>query len=128
MRFLSQEWLDERCRLAWTAPPELSDVTIRIQHVVLDGPDGTVRYYDNVVDGRLVATGLGDIESPTVTVTNQWSDELAVLRGQVDPADILIAGRVSVEGEQQMLLQLAPALISSIANKLVVQLASVTEA
>ena len=115
LRFLSREWLEERHRLAWTAPSTLSDVTIRIQHVVLNGPDGTVRYYDDVVDGRLASSGLGDIDSPTVTVTNQWSDELGVLQGRIDPADILIAGRVMVEGDQQHLLLIVPALISATA-------------
>jgi hypothetical protein len=127
LRFLSQEWLDERHRLAWTAPAGLTDITIRIQHIVEGGPDGTVRYYDNVVNGRLEASGLGEIESPTVTITNQWSDELAVLRGQADPADILIAGRVTVTGDQQHLLLIVPALISAPALALVGQLAAATE-
>jgi len=127
VRFLSSEWLDERYRLAWTAPPDLSDVSIRIQHVVVGGPQGTVRYYDNIVDGRLAASGLGDIDSPSVTITNQWSDELAVLKGEMDPADILMAGRVLVEGDQQQLLLLAPALISAVASRLATELAAVTE-
>jgi hypothetical protein len=126
LRFLSEEWLRERHRLAWTAPAALSDVTVRIQHVVEGGPDGTVRYYDDVVDGRLARSGLGEIESPSVTITNQWSDELAVLRGQVDPADILIAGRVLVEGEQQQLLLMVPALISTVARGLVAELSATT--
>jgi hypothetical protein len=127
LRFLSEEWLDERRRLAWTAPAQLSEISIRIQHVVLGGPDGTVRYYDDVVDGRLAGSGLGEIESPTVTVTNHWSDELGVLRGLVDPADILIAGRVTVEGDQQHLLLLVPALISNTAGELAAKLAESTE-
>lgn len=127
MQFLSQEWLAERHRLAWTAPPSLSDVTIRIQHVVEGGPEGTIHYYDDVVDGRLASSGLGEIEAPTVTITNLWSDELAVLRGQVDPADILIAGRVTVTGDQQHLLLIVPALISTTALTLAGQLAATTE-
>ncbi len=127
MEFLSQEWLQERHRLAWTAPASLSNVTVKIQHVVIGGPNGTVRYYDDVVDGRLAASGLGEIEAPTVTITNHWTDELAVLRGQVDPADILIAGRVTVEGDQQQLLLIVPALISTTAGQLAAQLAAATE-
>ncbi|MEY9905038.1 hypothetical protein ABIA35_001254 [Catenulispora sp. MAP12-49] len=127
IKFLSEEWLAERSRLAWTAPPTLSDSTVRIQHVVTGGPDGTIHYYDDVVEGRLVTTGLGKIDDPSVTITNDWSDELAVLRGQVDPADILLAGRVVVEGDQQKLLGMVPALISPTAAQLVVDLAAITE-
>ena len=127
IKFLSEEWLAERSRLAWTAPPALSDSTVRIQHVVTGGPDGTVHYYDDVVDGRLLTSGLGEIEAPSVIITNDWSDELAVLRGQVDPADILLAGRVVVEGDQQKLLGMVPALISPTAAALVVELAAITE-
>lgn len=127
IKFLSEEWLAARSKLAWTAPAALSDSTVRIQHVVTGGPDGTIHYYDDVVDGRLVTTGLGEIDDPSVTITNDWSDELAVLRGQVDPADILLAGRVTVEGDQQKLLGMVPALISQTAAKLVVELAAITE-
>jgi hypothetical protein len=91
------------------------------------GPNGTVRYFDELVDGRLARSGLGDIEAPTVTITNQWSDELAVLRGQVDPADILIAGRVLVEGDQQHLMMMVPALISPTAGELTAELAAATD-
>ena len=126
MQFLSEEWLEERYRLAWTAPPSVSDVTIRIQHVVEGGPLGTVRYYDDVVDGRLARSGRGDIDDPHVTITNQWYDELAVVWGQVDPADILIAGRVTVDGDQRLLLLIVPALISPIAGQLATELAAKT--
>jgi hypothetical protein len=127
VRFLSAEWLVERHRLAWTAPASLSDATIRIQHVVEGGPDGTVRYFDEVTGGRLVRSGLGDIADPTVMITNQWTDELAVLRGQVDPADVVIAGRVVVEGDQQQLFSIVPALISAVAQSLVGELSAATE-
>jgi hypothetical protein len=128
VEFLSEEWMAERLRLAATGPTGQVDVSMRLQHIVIGGPKGTVRYFDEVVAGTLVRCGLGDIDSPHVTITNQWEDELAVLRGEADPVDILMAGRVTVEGDQSRLLMLAPVLTSQPAGDVVKSLANVTDA
>jgi hypothetical protein len=111
MQFLSEQWMHERFRLA-TSAQWLPDIDICIQHVVCDGPDGTVHYYDEVRHGVLVRSGLGLAESPDVTITNLWSDELAVMAGELDMFDVLIAGRVQVDGDHGRLFVLVPVLTS----------------
>lgn len=111
MRFLSEQWMRERFRLA-TSARWLPDIDIRIQHVVCDGPDGIVCYFDDVRNGVLVRSGLGRVEAPDVTITNLWSDELAVMAGELDMFDVLIAGRVQVDGDHGRLFVLVPTLMS----------------
>jgi hypothetical protein len=111
VEFLSEEWIDQRFRLA-TSGRWLPDVDIRIQHVVNEGPRGTVCYYDDVREGVLVQSGLGSIDQPDVTITNLWADELAVMRGEADMFDVLMTGRVDVAGDHGRLFILIPTLTS----------------
>jgi hypothetical protein len=112
MEFMSQEWMSQRYKLG-SIGQWLPEMDARIQHVVTDCPDGNeVRYYDEIVGGALVGCGLGDIERPDVTITNLWADELAVMRGDVDMFDVLLAGRVDVGGDHGRLFLLVPTLMS----------------
>ncbi|GIH11892.1 hypothetical protein [Rugosimonospora africana] len=111
MEFLSEEWMVQRFRLA-TSARWLPDTDIRIQHVVTEGPRGTVHYYDDVREGILVRSGLGSIDEPDVTITNLWADELAVMRGEADMFDVLMTGRVDVAGDHGRLFILIPTLTS----------------
>mgnify|MGYP003345908140 FL=1 len=52
-RYLTQEWLDEYRALAADQPVR-EGATADVQYVITDGPEGSVSYYWNVVDGRLV--------------------------------------------------------------------------
>lgn len=113
MDFLSEAWLAVRLRLG-RADQWLPDMNVRIQHVVREAPDGAeVRYYDEVVGGRLVDSGLGELSDPDVVITNLWADELAVLRGDLDMFDVLLAGRVEVDGDHGRLFLMVPTLISA---------------
>jgi len=113
VEFMSQEWISRRFKLG-SVGKWLPDLDVRIQHVVTDGPGGAeIHYYDEIVDGALVGCGLGDIERPDVTITNLWADELAVMRGDMDMFDVLLAGRVDVAGDHGRLFLLVPTLTSA---------------
>lgn len=126
MRFLSEEWFRERARLA-DRLPATPGVNVRIQHTVVGAPGGIVQYYDHVRDGRLLEWGLGVDSDADVTLVNEWSDELAVLRGEVDPMDIVMSGSLVVLGDQGKLLELVPILQSEMVTTIAVLLAAVTE-
>jgi hypothetical protein len=124
MRFLSEEWLEERFAKVAVLEPS-PGVTLRIQHVVVDAPGGaTVRYYDEVKDGSLLSSGLGDIAAPDVTLTNTWTDELRVLRGEIDPLMIAMTGRLTVDGDQGGMLAMLPILLSDEVAGIAVELAA----
>jgi hypothetical protein len=114
VRFLSAEWLDYR--LARSAEFILvQQVDLRIQHVVRGVPGaestgGTVWYYDELVAGSLVRSGLGTIENPHFTLHNTVDDEIGVYRGDVDPYLAVVEGRVRVDGDHTRLLSFLPLL------------------
>ena len=126
MRFLSQEWLAHRARLA-DVLPVTPGVDVRIQHRVVGGPSDVIEYFDHIRDGRLASCALGVDADCDVTIINDYDDELRVLRGTVDPMDLLAEGRVVVLGDQGLLLRVALILQSELVAKLAVELAAVTD-
>ncbi|MGO9082687.1 MAG: hypothetical protein ACLQDY_27280 [Streptosporangiaceae bacterium] len=110
MRFLSEEWIEYRLeRSAEFILAERAD--LRVQHVVHDCPDGRViHYYDELAEGRLVRSGLGDIEDPAFCLHRTCDDEMNILRGDMDPYIAVVDGAVRVEGDVAHLLSFLPLL------------------
>ena len=104
--WLSQEWLDETRALA-AGQPERPGATARIQYVVT-GPVGAVEYAWDLQDGRLLASFLGRIADPDVTIRAARSDWMAVARGELDLEGAVLQGRVTVEGSAAVYLRLLP--------------------
>jgi alkyl sulfatase BDS1-like metallo-beta-lactamase superfamily hydrolase len=109
LHYLTPEWLEFRLRrfVGFHIAP---GTDLRIQHVVTGGPDGDVRYHDQIRDGSLVGCGLGDIDDPDFTLTRKWSDDLGLLRGELDPYTAVVDGRVKIMGDEIRLLTLLPLL------------------
>lgn len=104
--WLSQAWLDETRALAG-GQPERPGATARIQYVVTGGPAGTVEYAWDLQDGRLLASFLGRIAEPDVTIRADHADWSAVARGELDLEGAVLQGRVTVEGSA-VFLRLLP--------------------
>ncbi|TRV78295.1 hypothetical protein FKN01_13395 [Streptomyces sp. 130] len=114
MRLLSAEWIAERLRLG-SALPEAPGATALVQHVVEEGPDGTVEYYDDIRDGRLADSALGRHPTPHAVINYRWPVELAMLRGELDPVGGVLSGRILIDGDMNSLLPLVPVLRTSAA-------------
>jgi hypothetical protein len=109
LRFLTEEWLAFRLRkLIGLSVARGAD--LRVQHVITDGPDGVVRYHDQICDGCLVDSALGAIEDPDFTLTRGWLVDLGLHRGDIDPYTAVVDGRVKVTGDEIRLLMLLPLL------------------
>ncbi|MHB1782933.1 MAG: SCP2 sterol-binding domain-containing protein [Acidimicrobiales bacterium] len=106
-KWLTQEWLDESLRLA-DGQPERPGSSARLQYVVTDGPDGDVRYYWIVVDGRLTENRLGELAGAEVTLTQTYDDAMAVQRGELDATAAFMQGRIKVDGDVAKLMTLLP--------------------
>lgn len=106
-RFLSQEWLDLGPSLA-SSQPECLGATARIQYVVTGGPDGEVRYYWVLVDGRLSEAGLGELADAEVTLAQGYADAVRIQKGELDPNAAFMQGRVKVSGNMAKLMSLLP--------------------
>ena len=102
-RWLSDEWCRETGDLAseLVGSPALS---ARIQIEVTGGPEGDVSYHRVVEEGRLVATSLGRIEHPDLTLTVDWDDARELNTGAVDPSVAFMRGRMKVAGSMASLV------------------------
>ena len=110
-KWLTQEWLDESTRLAATQP-ERPGATARLQYVITDGPDGEVKYYWIVEDGRLVDNQLGELGDAEVTLIETYDDAMRMQKGELDVNAAFMQGKIKVEGDVAKLMALLPITMS----------------
>lgn len=106
-RYLTQEWLDETRALA-EHQPERPGASARMQYVVTGGPDGDVKYFWRLEDGKLRESGLGEIDTPDFTMTLTYDDSVKVQQGELDANAAFMQGRMKVAGNMAKLIALMP--------------------
>ncbi len=106
-KWLSQEWLDEGRELA-ESQPERPGATARMQYVVTGGPEGDVKYYWVLENGKLLESKLGDLEDSEVTLTQSYDDAMRIQKGELDANAAFMQGRVKVTGNMAKLMSLLP--------------------
>jgi len=106
-KYLSKEWLDLHTALAGDLP-ERPGATARLQFVVTGTPDGEVRYFQSVVDGRLHEVGLGDDPAAELTLTQAYADARQIAEGGLDASAAFMQGRVKVVGDMGKVMALMP--------------------
>lgn len=110
-KYLTQEWLDEARELA-KDQPERPGASTTIQYVVNSGPDGVIKYYWVLENGRLLESQLGEIAEPEVTMTLSYDDSVSVQRGELDPNAAFMQGRMKVAGNMGKVMALMPLTMS----------------
>src|ERR1044071_5715661 len=106
-KYLSQEWLDEGRKLA-EDQPERPGATARMQYVVTGGPDGDIKYYWVLENGKLLESQLGEIADADFTLTQSYEDAVKVQKGELDANAAFMQGRVKVTGNMAKLMSLLP--------------------
>lgn len=106
-KWLSQEWLDEGRSLS-ASQPERPGATARMQYVVTGGPEGDVKYYWVLENGKLLESKLGELEDAEVTLTQSYDDAMRIQKGELDPNAAFMQGRVKVTGNMAKLMALLP--------------------
>ena len=107
-KFLSQEWLDETRKMA-DGQPERMGASARLQYVLNQAPEGgEVKYYWVVVDGKLVESGLGELDDAEITLTLSHADATLIQKGELDSNAAFMQGRVKVTGNTPKLMALLP--------------------
>ncbi|MGD0085362.1 MAG: SCP2 sterol-binding domain-containing protein [Acidimicrobiales bacterium] len=106
-KWLTQEWLDEGKKLAETQP-ERPGATARMQYVVTGGPDGDIKYYWVLDNGKLLESQLGELPDAEVTLTQTYEDAMRIQKGELDANAAFMQGRVRVTGNMAKLMSLLP--------------------
>ena len=106
-KFLSQEWHDD-CRKLAESQPERPGASARMQYVVTGGPDGDVKYYWILDNGKLQESQLGELPDADFTMTMSYDDSMKVQKGELDANAAFMQGRVKVTGNMAKLMSLLP--------------------
>ena len=124
-RFLSAEWLEQVAAAARDDPgvqAAASGVSLTVQQVVTDGPDGEVAWHVRLGDGS-VEIGPGRAPDAEVVITQSHETATEVGRGDLSPAEAFATGRLKLAGQVGLLIRHQPAF-----ERLGLALAAVREA
>ena len=110
-KYLSQEWLDEGKKLA-EGQPDRPGASARMQYVVTGSPDGDIKYYWVLENGKLLESKTGEISDADFTLTLTYDDSVKVQKGELDANAAFMQGRMKVTGNMGKLMQLMPLTMS----------------
>jgi alkyl sulfatase BDS1-like metallo-beta-lactamase superfamily hydrolase len=125
-KWLSQEWLDEARKLA-ESQPERPGASARMQYVVTGSPDGDIKYYWVLENGKLLESQLGEMPDPEVTLTQSYEDAQKIQKGELDANAAFMQGRVKVTGNMAKLMALLPLTNAPEYKQLQEQIQGITE-
>ncbi len=125
-KYLSQEWMDTAKALAQDFP-ETPGATVRMQQVVTGAPDGDVKYYTVIENGKTLEQSLGEDPQADVTLTNSYEDAVKIMKGELDANAAFMQGRVKVTGNMGKLMSLMPLTQSTEYRAILAQVAEQTE-
>jgi putative sterol carrier protein len=125
-KYLTQEWLDESRELA-KDQPERPGASAKMQYVVTGGPDGDVKYYWVLENGKLLESQLGEIADADFTLTSSYDDSVAIAKGELDANAAFMQGKMKVTGNMGKLMQLMPLTMSPEYQELGEKVRGITE-
>ena len=106
-KYLSAEWMAMAKEKAQTFP-EKPGASARMQNVVTGGPDGDIRYYTIIENGKTIEQQLGDDPQADVTMTSTYEDSVKMAQGELDANAAFMQGRVKVSGNMGKVMALMP--------------------
>ena len=124
--YLSQEWIDDARGLA-ESQPERPGASARMQYVVTGGPDGDIKYWWRLEDGKLLESALGAVDDADFTMTLSYDDSVKIQKGELDANAAFMQGRMKVTGNMGKLMQLMPLTNSPEYKELQVAIQGITE-
>jgi putative sterol carrier protein len=125
-KYLTQEWLDESRELA-KDQPERAGASAKMQYVVTGGPDGDVKYYWVLENGKLLESQLGEIADADFTMTSTYDDSVAIAKGTLDANAAFMQGKMKVAGNTGKLMALMPLTMSPEYKELQEKIRAITE-
>jgi putative sterol carrier protein len=98
-----------------------------MQYVVTGAPEGDVKYYWVLEDGKLLDSQLGDAEDADFALTMSYDDARKIQQGELDPNAAFMQGRMKVTGNMAKLMSLLPLTNSPEYRALQEQIREITE-
>lgn len=107
VNYLSPQWAAELdARLADSSVREAfrgNDATI--QQVITDTEEGEKRYWLRAADGE-VSAGLGEIESPEITITQSYETAVQMNKGELDGQRAFMLDKIKFRGNMMKMMKL----------------------
>ena len=110
-KYLSQEWLDDVTKMA-QGQPDRPGASARMQYVVTGGPEGDIKYYWVLENGKLLESKVGELPDPDFTMSLSYDDSVKIQKGELDANAAFMQGRMKVTGNMGKLMQLMPLTMS----------------
>jgi putative sterol carrier protein len=109
--FLSAEWIEALDTAARAAklPETVAALSITVEQVVRDSPDGEAHYHLRIEEGR-ARVQPGPAASPDLRLFADYDVAAGIQRGEVNAQEALAAGRLKVQGRFAHLLRVDDAL------------------
>ncbi|MFB3738143.1 MAG: SCP2 sterol-binding domain-containing protein [Candidatus Velamenicoccus archaeovorus] len=111
MQFLSEEWtaeLNRRLNADEEFKKGIAKKRAKLLQVIATG-DGEKRYWIHIEDGA-IDIGLGDIDAPDATITEDYETAVGMATGQVNAVSAFMTGKLKISGNMMMLMGLQSAL------------------
>jgi putative sterol carrier protein len=125
-KYLTQEWLDLQKDLAQEFP-ERAGASAVMQYVVTGGPEGDVKYYQRIENGKMLEDQMGEADDAEFTLTLGYDDAKKIQKGELDANAAFMQGRLKVTGNMGKLMALMPLTQSPEYKKIQADLTEQTE-
>ncbi|MCI2974806.1 MAG: SCP2 sterol-binding domain-containing protein [Ferrimicrobium sp.] len=105
--WLSPGWIQDTLELG-AAMPYQAGVSATLQYFLTAADGGEYAYYWSIEDGQLGAAGLGEHPAPDVELSVSLEDARSMQTGKTDATSAFMEGKLRVDGNLDLLLQLLP--------------------
>jgi putative sterol carrier protein len=125
-KYLSQEWHDAAKELA-QAFPERPGATVRMASVVTGSPEGDLKYFQVIENGKVLEQANGELADADFTISSTWDDAVKIQKGELDANAAFMQGRMKVTGNMGKLMAMMPLTMSPEYKQIQQQVAAITE-
>ena len=101
--------------------------TLALLPSVTGGPDGDIKYYWVLENGKISQSQLGRLDDAEVTLTTGYADALKIQKGELDANAAFMQGKVKVTGNMAKVMSLLPITNSPEYKQLQTEISAITE-